>query len=186
MRALLRQPWYVVITLVQPIIWLLLFGQMFSRFADFPGFGAPNYVDYLTPGVVVMTALYSTGWAGMSYILDMESGVLDQFLVTPVSRGAMIAGRLMHASLLTVIQSLIILALGAATGASFSGGVLPVLAFLAAAILLGTAFASASCALALLLRRQEVVTSSSCRCLSCPRRSCPPRCCRAGSKRWRR
>jgi len=35
-RALLRQPWYVGITLVQPIIWLLLFGQMFSRFADFP------------------------------------------------------------------------------------------------------------------------------------------------------
>ena len=56
LRALPRQPWYVAITLVQPIIWLLLFGALFKRVVEIPGFGAASYIAFLTPGVVVMTA----------------------------------------------------------------------------------------------------------------------------------
>ena len=50
LRNLARQPWWIAITLVQPIIWLLLFGAVFKATADIPGFAADSYVDFLTPG----------------------------------------------------------------------------------------------------------------------------------------
>lgn len=60
LRTLLRQPVYVAITLVQPMIWLLLFGQLFRRIADLPGFSGASYITYLAPGVVIMTALFGS------------------------------------------------------------------------------------------------------------------------------
>ncbi|MFI5271689.1 MAG: ABC transporter permease [Ktedonobacterales bacterium] len=83
MRAFARQPYYIVDTLVQPVIWLLLFGQLFKRIAEMPGFSAGSYIAFLTPGIVVMAALLSTGWSGTGYVIDMERGVMDRFLVSP-------------------------------------------------------------------------------------------------------
>ena len=81
LRALWRQPWYVVATLVQPVIWLLLFGELFKRVADLPGFGDESYIAYLAPGVVIMSALFSSGWNGMATIEEINRGVTDRLLV---------------------------------------------------------------------------------------------------------
>src|SRR4029453_12544834 len=70
LRSTVRQPAYVVITLVQPMIWLLLFGQLFKRVVEIPGFTGGSYIDFLTPGVVAMTVLFSSGWTGMAFIED--------------------------------------------------------------------------------------------------------------------
>ena len=156
-RALVRQPWYVAITLVQPIIWLLLFGQLFSRVVDIPGFATGSYVSFLAPGVVVMTALYSSGWSGMGYIIDIERGVMDRMLAAPVRHGAIMLGNLLYGAGVIVIQSLVIIGLGTVAGARFPGGPLAVVMLLVASMLLGAAFASYSNALALLLRSQESV-----------------------------
>ncbi|HVQ94156.1 MAG TPA: ABC transporter permease [Mycobacteriales bacterium] len=158
-RALLRQPAFLVITLVQPVIWLLLFGQLFKRVSEIPGFATGSYVAFLTPGIVVMTALFSSGWAGMGFIIDMERGVLNRFLVTPAPRGSLIAGNLGYLALTSVIQSLIIIGLGLATGARFPGGPGSLAALIGCAVLLAAAFGSFSNALALLLRSQESVIS---------------------------
>ena len=72
LRVLLRQPAFVVITLVQPLIWLLLFGALFKAVTQIPGFAGGSYLDYLTPGVVVMLAVSSAGWTGMGFIEDIE------------------------------------------------------------------------------------------------------------------
>ena len=60
LRALWRQPWWIVVTLMQPIIWLLLFGALFEKVVEIPGFTSDNYLTFLAPGVVVMTALFSS------------------------------------------------------------------------------------------------------------------------------
>ena len=61
-RALMRQPWYMAVTLVQPIVWLLLFGQLFKSVVNIPGFAAGGtYLEFITPGVIVMTSLFSSG-----------------------------------------------------------------------------------------------------------------------------
>ena len=59
LRVLRRQPAYLGITLTQPIIWLLLFGALFKAVTEIPGFHGGSYVDFLTPGVVVMLAVSS-------------------------------------------------------------------------------------------------------------------------------
>jgi ABC-2 type transport system permease protein len=82
--ALWRQPWFVAITLVQPIIWLHLFGAMFKKVVEIPGFHDGSYIELLTPGIVVMSALFSAGWHGMGLINMLERGAMDRFLVSPL------------------------------------------------------------------------------------------------------
>jgi ABC-2 type transport system permease protein len=95
----MRQPWYIVIQLVQPIIWLLLFGSLFQEALSFPQLGIEDYRAYLTPGIVIMTAIFTAGWTGMGLIDDMMNGVMNRMLVTPSKRAALINGRLIQLSI---------------------------------------------------------------------------------------
>jgi ABC-2 type transport system permease protein len=159
LRALWRQPAFAVATLVQPIIWLLLFGQLFRSVVEIPGFTTTSggYLEFLTPGVVVMTALFSSGWAGTVYIEDMNRGVMDRFLASPVRRGALMAGTLAYQAATTVVQTLVVLGVAVAAGARFEGGWAGVLVTLASACLICVIMASLSNALALLLRQQQAL-----------------------------
>jgi ABC-2 type transport system permease protein len=157
-RALLRQPWFVAITLVQPVVWLFLFGQLFKSVTEIPGFaGGASYLDYLMPGVVVMTAMFSSGWSGMGTIDDIERGLMDRFLVGPLHRSSLIVGRVAHEGVSLVIQSLVIGGIALLLGARIEGGILGFGALVLAAILLAFAFASLSNALALVVRQRESV-----------------------------
>ena len=157
LRALARQPWYIAITLVQPVIWLLLFGALFEKVTRIPGFASTAYSTFLTPGIVVMTALFSAGWSGMGIIQDLDRGIMQRLLVSPARRAALIAASLAHQGLVTLVQTVIILALGAAVGADYDGGGLGLVVAAAVAVLLAAAFAALSDALALLIRREETV-----------------------------
>ncbi len=121
LRELCRQPAVIFLTLLQPVIWLLLFGALFKRVAEIPGFGGGDYITYLTPGVVIMTAMFSASWTGMSYIEDMQTGVLERFLVAPVGRGALTASMLAYQAITTIVQSAVIIVIGWGTGAAFPG-----------------------------------------------------------------
>jgi len=159
LRALWRQPAFAVATLVQPIIWLLLFGQLFRSVVEIPGFGPAggSYLEFLTPGVIVMTALFSSGWAGTVYIDDMDRGVMDRFLASPVRRGALMAGTLAYQAATTVVQTLVVLGVAFGAGARFAGGSAGVVVTLASACLICVIMASLSNALALLLRQQQAL-----------------------------
>ena len=154
--ALWRQPWWIAVTLVQPVIWLLLFGSLFERVSDIPGF-AGDFKDYLAPGVVVMTAFFSSGWSGMGTIQDLERGITNRLLVTPVSRVAILAGRISQAVVIVLIQSLIIIGLSLAIGASFPGGLGGVLVLLLVSMVLAASVAAFSNGLALHARKEETV-----------------------------
>jgi ABC-2 type transport system permease protein len=157
-RALYRQPWFLAITLTQPIIWLLLFGALFRSVTEIPGFAAGgSYLDYLVPGVVVMTALFSSGWSGMGIIEDMERGLMDRFLVAPMHRSSLIGGRVAYEAISLVLQSLIIAGLALVLGARFDGGPLGFAVLVLSAVLLGASFAALSDASALVLRQRESV-----------------------------
>ena len=155
LRVRVRQPWYIAVTLVQPIIWLLLFGALFRRVVELPGFGAASYLDFLTPGIVVMTALFAAGWSGMGIIEDLNAGVMDRFLIAPARRGGLIVSRIADMAVVLAVQSLIIVAIGLVLGAHYDGGLLGVVALVVAAVLLGAAFSSLSNALALVVRKEE-------------------------------
>ena len=157
LRNLSRQPWYIAFTLLQPVIYLLLFGSLFRRVTDLPGFDTGSYITFFTPGIVVMSALFGAGWSGMGVIIDLDRGVLDRFLVSPASRVALLAGRLVHQAAVTVIQSAIIVVLGLIVGAQFPNGLLGVVVLIGCAILLAAPFSALSIGIALLARKQESV-----------------------------
>ena len=160
LRFLSRQPWLISISLVQPVVWLLLFGQLLKRIVEIPGFASGSYITFLTPGVVVMTAMFSGGWAGMGVISDLDCGVTDRFLVSPVRRGALTSGMLAYQALVSIGQSLIIVALGLVAGARFSNGAAGVAVLVVAAMLVNLAFASLSIALSLVIRKEESVIAA--------------------------
>ena len=155
-RALLslwRQPWFVAITLVQPMIWLLLFGALFKKVVEIPGFHGGSYLHFLTPGVVVMSALFAAGWNGMGLIEAIDRGIMDRFLVTPVCRGALVGASCVHAAVVILVQTLVILAVAFAAGATFSATAVVVMLVLP--LLLGGAIAALSNAMALVTRQEE-------------------------------
>ena len=157
LRELWRQPWFVGVTLVQPIIWLLLFGALFKKIVEIPGFHGHSYITFLAPGVVVMTALFNSAWSGMALIEDLNRGVTARFLVTPVRREALIAGRLLKEAVVVLIQSVIIVVLALIIGATFPGGVGGVLVLFALSALLGATFAGLSNGFALIMRQEEAL-----------------------------
>jgi ABC-type multidrug transport system, permease component len=156
-RALMRQPVFAVITLIQPIIWLLLFGALFSSVVQIPGFSTGSYLEFLTPGVVAMTALFSAAWAGTVYIEDMGRGVMDRLLASPVRRAAMMNGTLAYQSLVSLVQTVVILVIAFVAGARFAGGLTGLVVTAVAAALLTVVFAALSNAVALLARQQEAL-----------------------------
>jgi ABC-2 type transport system permease protein len=155
LRALLRQPAWIFVTLVQPVIWLLLFGALFERTVDIPGFASDSYIEFLAPGVVVMTAFFSAGWSGMGMIQDYDRGILDRFLSSPVRRVALIAGPLMQNALVILIQSAIIVVLALILGASFPNGVGGVTALIVISSILGAGFGALSNGLGLVFLKEE-------------------------------
>jgi ABC-2 type transport system permease protein len=156
-RALLRQPAWVGISLVQPVIWLLLFGALFKRTADIPGFSGGSYIEFLTPGVVVMLAISSAGWVGMGFIEDINRGTMDRLLVSPIWRGALNLGSVAQSVLSIVVQSVIVIGLSIAVGARFHNGIAGVAVLVALAGLLGAVFASLSNGVAVLTRQRETL-----------------------------
>ena len=157
LRALMRQPAWVGITVTQPLIWLILFGALFKAVTRIPGFHGGSYIDFLTPGIVVMLAVSSAGWTGMGFIEDINGGVMDRVLASPVWRGALNLGSVAQAVLTIVIQSTVIVLLALALGASYGGGLGGVLVLILIASLLGGCFASLSNGVALLARQRETL-----------------------------
>ncbi len=155
-RNLARQPVWIAMMLIQPMVWLILYGQLFSRVTQLRA-GAGSYVEFLTPGVVIMNAVFSATWRGMSMVDDLDRSVIDRFLATPVSRVSLVLSQIVRAGLTAVIQALVILLVGLALGVRVHAGGLGWLAVLAAAALLACAFSGISHGIALLVRREESV-----------------------------
>ncbi|GAA3198803.1 ABC transporter permease [Actinocorallia longicatena] len=157
LRAVSRQAAFLVIALVQPVIWLFLFGQLFRRVVDLPGFGGGSYLDYLIPGIVAMNAMSGSMWAGMGMMEEIERGTLNRFLVSPASRIGLINANVVELGVTNVVQAVIIMLLGWAGGARYPGGAAGPAVILLAAILVGVVFGSLSNAIGMLVREREAI-----------------------------
>ena len=159
LRNLMREPIWIALLLIQPMIWLLLYGQLFSRVPSLRG-GARTYVQFLTPGIVVMNAFFGGTWNGMAMITDLDRNVVSRFLATPASRFAIVFSQVVRGGVIALIQALIILVVGLALGVRVHGGALGWLVVLAAAALVCMAFAGISTAIALLVRREATMIAA--------------------------
>ena len=160
-RNLIRQPVWIFILLIQPFFWLLLYSQLFQRITELPGFGTSSYIQFLVPGIVVMTAFFSATWSGMAMIEDLRLGVVERFLATPARRSALVLSQVVRSGLQSVIQAVIILGIGFLMGARVSGGVAGWLVIFLAAFLVSATFAGISHGLALLTRKDATMIAVS-------------------------
>jgi ABC-2 type transport system permease protein len=158
-RNLMREPIWIALLVIQPLVWLTLYGQLFKRVTHLPGggFGTTSYITFLAPAIVVMNAFFSGTWSGMAMISDLDRDVVPRFLATPVSRVALVASQLVRSALISVVQALIILLVSLALGVRIGSGVRGWLIVLVTAALVGAAFAGLSQAIALLTRKEATM-----------------------------
>jgi ABC-2 type transport system permease protein len=158
LHALFRNPMLMLFGVVQPAIWLFLFGSLFRKVIDIPGFGFHgSFLAYMVPGLVAMNAMSNNMWAGMTMIEEIERGTLNRFLVTPASRLAIMNASVVEQAVSTVVQTLIIVGLGVAGGARYPGGAGGVVVMTVAAIMVGVMWGGLSNMTGMLLRSREAV-----------------------------
>jgi ABC-2 type transport system permease protein len=158
-RNLMREPIWIALILIQPLVWLLLYGQLFKRITHLPGggFGGVSYITFLAPAIVIMNAFFGATWSGMAMITDLDRDVIPRFLATPISRASLVASQVVRAALTSMIQALIILLIALTLGVRISQGAQGWLVILLAAALVASAFAGLSQAIALLTRREATM-----------------------------
>ncbi|WP_069770241.1 ABC transporter permease [Streptomyces sp. LUP30] len=125
---------------VQPALWLLIFGQTFTRIKAIPTDGIP-YLDYLAPGIIAQSAMFIAIFYGIQIIWERDAGVLDKLLVTPTPRSALITGKAFAAGVKSVIQAVVVVVIAALLGVSLTWNPLRLLG-VAAVVVLGSAFFS--------------------------------------------
>ncbi|HTP06891.1 MAG TPA: ABC transporter permease, partial [Anaerolineae bacterium] len=92
---------------VQPVLWLLVFGQVFTQSRSIPTGNTP-YLDFLTPGILAQSVLFISIFYGIAVIWERDLGILHKFLVSPTPRPALVLGKALSASIRALSQALII------------------------------------------------------------------------------
>lgn len=147
-RPALRNPQVVGMGLLQPLLYLVLFGPLLRGMVASSG----RSWQWFVPGLMVQLALFGTAYAGFALIPEIRSGALERMRVSPVSRAALLLGRVGKDVLQLVVQSAILAAISMIFG--FRAPVGPLLLGFVLLAIVGTAIGAASYALALKLRQE--------------------------------
>lgn len=144
-----REPLTLLALLAQPMVWLVLFGHLFTTMADVPG---GSYLRFMTAGAVVMTTFNACLVGGVDLLFDRESGFLVRMLASPASRLSMVTSRFVYLAVLTSVQGLIILVAAWLMGVRIASGICGVASCLAVGALFGAGITALSVALAFSVR----------------------------------
>ncbi|TMI28902.1 hypothetical protein E6H28_07770 [Candidatus Bathyarchaeota archaeon] len=154
MKKLVRNPILLFFSLFQPIIFLLLFTQLFSSFGVLLGV---NYTLFATAGIVLQNAFSSAFQSGTAIVDDIKSGFLAKILATPASRASILLGRLLSDAFRVFAQSLIILLLAYGLGVFPATGIIGYILILVTVAFFGLAWSGISLALGLRTKSAETV-----------------------------
>ncbi len=148
-RRLSRERFSMLFTLVQPMLfWLIFFGNLFQRAADTQVVQAPNYISFLAAGVVIMTVLNNGLAGGVDLLFDKENGFLERLMSTPIRRTSVILSRFLFVMTITSLQILVILGVAALFGVRPATGFLGVAVILVIGMLFGVGLTAISMAMA--------------------------------------
>lgn len=154
MRLSLRQPLWVLIGLLQPILYLTLFGPLLQNIAATSGFQGDAWQVFV-PGLLVQLGIFGGLFVGFGIIAEIRSGVIDRQLVTPAARASIVAGRTLRDVVVITVQGIVLV------GAAFALGLrVPVGALLIALVLvalLGAAFSFISNAIGIATKSEDAL-----------------------------
>lgn len=155
LRMNLRNPAWVLIGIMQPVLYLVLFGPLLKPLVASFDTGSDNAYTFLVPGLLVQLGMFGAFFAGFGLIGEWREGVIEAERVTPANRSALLVGRLMRDVIQLFVQSLILVALGYAMG--MRGDAVGIVFGIALTLLIGGACAAASNALALTTKSEDVM-----------------------------
>lgn len=154
MRKLRHDPTELFTRAVQPALWLLVFGQVFTRVRAIPTGNLP-YLDFMTPGILAQSVLFIAIFYGISIIWEKDLGVVHKFLVSPTPRAALVLGKALSAGVRGLAQGLIVVVIALLLRVHLNFNLLSLLG-VALAIVLGSAlFSTFSLIIACIVKTRE-------------------------------
>src|ERR1700752_679564 len=136
-RKLIHDPVELFTRMVQPVLWLVVFGPVFSRTRAIPT-GGLRYLDFMAPGILAQSVLFSAIFYGISLIWERDLGILQKFLVSPAPRSTLVLGRAISSTARSLSQMVFVYALALLLHVRLRFGVLALVG-VAIAVMLGSA-----------------------------------------------
>lgn len=154
-RKLRHDPTELLTRVVQPILWLLVFGEVLSRVRGIPLPPNLTYIEFLTPGILAQSVLFVAIFYGIAVIWERDLGIVHKFLASPTPRSALVLGKALSAGVRGLSQALIIYLLAVLLGVHLRWGVLEIFGVLVLVILGAAVFSTLSLVIACLVRTRE-------------------------------
>ncbi|MEG6566156.1 ABC transporter permease [Thermoanaerobacterium saccharolyticum] len=153
-RKLKHDPTELLTRAVQPVLWLLIFGQAFSRIRAIPT-GNVNYQTFMAPGILAQSMMFISIFYGLSIIWDKDQGILQKLIAMPVPRAAFVTGKAFGAGVRAISQVIIILFLAFLLRLDIKWSILNVIMSILTIVLGAAFFSSLSMALAAIVKSRE-------------------------------
>ncbi|NMC33512.1 MAG: ABC transporter permease [Veillonellaceae bacterium] len=153
-RKLLRDPTEVFSRSVQPMLWLLVFGQVFSKLRDIPT-GGLSYLAYMAPGILAQSVLFSAIFFGISVIWEKDMGIIHKLLVSPAPRSALVLGKAVSSGARGLVQAVIVYLIAFLLHIELNLSIPHVLGVLLAVVLGSAIFSTFSLIIACLVKSRE-------------------------------
>ncbi|MDT2003781.1 ABC transporter permease subunit [Rhodococcus opacus] len=142
---------------IQPVLWLVIFGETFSRIRAIPTGDVP-YLDYLAPGIIAQSALFVAIFYGIQIIWERDAGVLTKLLVTPTPRAALVTGKAFAAGVRAVAQAVVVVIVAALLGVGMTWNPVRLLGVVVVVVLGAAFFSCLSVAIAgIVLKRDRLM-----------------------------
>lgn len=146
----------VLIRLIQPVVWMVVVGNIFAGtqpLIESVGFDG-EYIEFMTPGVIILTAIFTSIFGGVNTLWDRRYGFMNRVLASPMSRPSIAAGKIAAISLISALQSSLIIGIAMAIGVRFADP-LAVAPILATVVLFSLGFSGISVTIAATAKSQE-------------------------------
>ncbi len=154
LRKIRHDPSQIFIRAVQPVLWLLVFGQVFSEMHVIP-VGNYSYIQFLTPGVLAQSVIFIAIFYGFNMVMDRDMGLLHKLMSTPIPHYSIVLGKTLSAGLRSVIQAMVVFLLAIITRVHLILTPLSITGVLVIIILTGMCFSSLSIFLSSFFKTRE-------------------------------
>ena len=153
-RKLVRDPTELVTRAVQPVLWLLIFGQVFSRTRAIPT-GDLTYMEFMAPGVLAQGVLFAAIFFGIAVIWERDLGIVHKLLASPAPRSSLVLGKALAAGARGLPQAVIIYLLAALLGVRLGFTVFNLVSVVALVMLGSATFSTFSLLIACIVKTRE-------------------------------
>ncbi len=153
-RKLRHDPTELITRAVQPALWLLVFGQVFTRVRAIPT-GNLSYIDFMAPGILAQSVLFISIFYGIAIIWERDLGIVHKFLVSPTPRTALVLGKALSAGVRGLAQAVIIYVLALLLGVKINWNPLALAGVLLVVVLGAAFFSTFSLIIACLVKTRE-------------------------------